>query len=703
MPSIITGYEYDIFISYRQNDNRSGWVTEFVAALQEELAAAIKDSVSVYFDTNPNDGLLETHLIDKSLENKLKCLIFIPVISQTYCDPKSFAWQNEFIAFNKASHNDSIGGSIKLSNGNVSGRMLPVKIHDLDIADISLLESELGGPIRSVEFIFRSPGVNRSLKPDDLRSENLNHTYYRDQINKVANAVKEIIISLRFPDSHYKNIEEGRKDSIKSGKHSKKNKFKIAFWTLLMVLLAILGFFLAPVLSRNSTEQIDKSIAVLPFDNLSNDPDQEYFSDGMTEEILDHLYKIGDLRVTARTTSMKYKASKLSAREIALELGVFHILEGSVRKQGEKVKIVVKLIDSKNDILWLETYERNLNDILAIQSEVAQQVATKLKAKISPELEDRIDRISTTVPEAYDLYLRGLNKLQDFWLQFDIAHVDTAQNFFERAIELDPQFSMAYAQLGASWWHQGHWSRQPSPYMYHESIRNLRKAIDLDPLNGVAYANLAVVEHNWLWDKESARKSLETALTLMPNSEEVWSHLMTFFWVTGDCDKLRTQIPNFENRFKQAAWPTWKAGMLLCQGKVEEALASDPENMIANLVGGKLSKAKEISNPEKYNFSSISYMVYGLALVKGKQIDSAVLLLRKLEDLEKIRYVNPTIFAAIYKALGNDAQADKYIEKAFAVRDNMLHWIMLFGPYHDLKNDPKVKEIIARSWVPLKE
>ncbi len=101
MPSLIQGYEYDIFISYRQNDNRSGWVTEFVKNLQEELSATIKESISVYFDTNPDDGLLETHNVDKSLEGKLKCLIFIPIISQTYCDPKSFAWQHEFCAFNK--------------------------------------------------------------------------------------------------------------------------------------------------------------------------------------------------------------------------------------------------------------------------------------------------------------------------------------------------------------------------------------------------------------------------------------------------------------------------------------------------------------------------------------------------------------------------------------------------------------------------
>jgi hypothetical protein len=108
MASIIPGYEYDIFISYRHNDNRSGWVTEFVGALQQELAATLKEPVSVYFDTNPHDGILETHNVDKSLETKLNCLIFIPVISQTYCDSKSFAWQHEFITFNKVAKEDQL-------------------------------------------------------------------------------------------------------------------------------------------------------------------------------------------------------------------------------------------------------------------------------------------------------------------------------------------------------------------------------------------------------------------------------------------------------------------------------------------------------------------------------------------------------------------------------------------------------------------
>ena len=121
MPSLIPGYEYDIFISYRHKDNKyDGWVSEFVANLRKELEATFKEDISIYFDENPRDGLLETHHVDKSLEGKLKCLIFIPIISQTYCDPKSFVWNKEFLVFKKLAVEDQFGLKVKLVNGNVT-------------------------------------------------------------------------------------------------------------------------------------------------------------------------------------------------------------------------------------------------------------------------------------------------------------------------------------------------------------------------------------------------------------------------------------------------------------------------------------------------------------------------------------------------------------------------------------------------------
>lgn len=200
MSSLLPGYEYDIFISYRHNDNRSGWVTEFVKNLQEELATTSKDPVSVYYDSNPHDGLLETHNVDKSLEGKLKCLIFIPILSHTYCDPKSFAWNNEFLAFCKLAKADQLGLDVRLANKNVASRILPVQIHDLDEKDKRLFVNESGGPIRAIDFIFKTQGVNRPLTPHDNRADNLNRTLYRDQLNKTANAIEQLVQALASPE-----------------------------------------------------------------------------------------------------------------------------------------------------------------------------------------------------------------------------------------------------------------------------------------------------------------------------------------------------------------------------------------------------------------------------------------------------------------------------------------------------------------------
>ncbi len=223
MASILPGFEYDIFISYRQNDNKyDGWVTEFVNNLNKELEATLKDKVNVYFDANPHDGLLETHSVNHSLESKLKCLIFIPILSKTYCDPKGFAWNHEFLAFIDLAKQDQFGLNIRLASGNVSSRILPVRIHDLDPEDVKLAELHLG-VIRSVDFIYHSPGVNRSLRPwDDDVIKNTKQPFYRDQINKVANAIDEILRGMKLVER--KQIVEKSSPAVVEETNTDRNK-----------------------------------------------------------------------------------------------------------------------------------------------------------------------------------------------------------------------------------------------------------------------------------------------------------------------------------------------------------------------------------------------------------------------------------------------------------------------------------------------
>ena len=327
MLGIVPGYEYDIFISYRQKDNKyDGWVTEFVDNLKRELEATFKEDVSVYFDINPHDGLLETHDVNATLKEKLKCLVFIPVISQTYCDSKSFAWQYEFVAFNKMAKEDAFGRDIRLAGGNVASRILPVKIHELDQEDKSLLENELGGMLRSIDFIYKSAGVNRPLRAtEDHQQDNLNKTYYRDQINKVANAVKEIIGAIK-KSNQLDGTVSGKVINEKNVRGKKLNP-KIIIGSFLVLAIIVLGYFFIRGLSE-SPRPVEKTIAVLPFDNQSDKEGLLWFGDAMTDQIIQQLYKIREFTVRPRASIIQYKGTTKSPHEIGDELKVNYLIGG---------------------------------------------------------------------------------------------------------------------------------------------------------------------------------------------------------------------------------------------------------------------------------------------------------------------------------------------------------------------------------------
>jgi class 3 adenylate cyclase len=194
--SILPGFDYDIHVSYRFNDNKyDRWVTEFVERLSQELSATLKDKLSIFFDKNPEEQ--REHYGSGS--NEIKSLLFIPIISQTYCDVNSPVWKHEFQLFLEEIRKDSIGSQVKLPNGNLASRVILTKIHDIDKEDVRLLEAELSGSLRSIDFFYREDGVNRPLLPtDDEKNPSPLRPLYRNQINKLANTIKEIISAIKL-------------------------------------------------------------------------------------------------------------------------------------------------------------------------------------------------------------------------------------------------------------------------------------------------------------------------------------------------------------------------------------------------------------------------------------------------------------------------------------------------------------------------
>lgn len=530
MSSIIPEYNYDIFISYRQKDNKGDkWVSEFVEALKTELEATFKEDVSIYFDENPHDRLQETHNVDKSLESKLKCLIFIPILSQTYCDPNSYAWQNEFLSFLKSVKNDRFGKDVKLRGGNVASRVLPIRIHDLEPEDVKLFEKETGSVLRSLDFVYKTAsGVNRPLQPEDDKNDNLNKTLYRDQINKVAGAIKEIIISIKkeiesaVQGKNEKRVEEVQSsDSIEKGSKRRitPQSRKWLLFTLPLLLVTVVVILIYSVLNYSKQSQkltdLDKSIAVLPFVNDSPDKENDYVCNGMMEEILNQLQKISDLRVKSRTSSEKYRNSGKDIREIGKELNVSMIMEGSVRKIGDDLRIYTQLINAKTgDHLWSEVYDgKYTTDILSFLPQVARRVANSLNVVITPKEEKIIATASTSNMQVYDLKLKADEMIRQWQRTYDSIYLKSALNLINQSLNLEPGNSDALRSKG---WLFREASNFDSALFY------IRKVISLDPDNPLNNGNIGLT-FAFGNKPDSALKYL--SLSVERNPDEPWINL----------------------------------------------------------------------------------------------------------------------------------------------------------------------------------
>ena len=288
----------------------------------------------------------------------------------------------------------------------------------------------------------------------------------------------------------------------------------VALFTLVMIALAL---WLLPAISHRTTAVPPmRSIAVLPLDNLSGDPSQEYFVDGMTDELITDLAKVGALRVTSRTSVMRYKGTKKSLPEIARELNVEGIVEGSVTRSGNRVRVTAQLLHAPEDQhLWAETYERDLGDVLKLQSEVAQAIAQQVRAQLTPQQQDRLGSVRQVNPEAYDAYLRGRYYLTN---QFTTAQpLNRAKGYFEESIRKDPNFALAYSGLADSYAFLAYFRQVPPESAYQSATDALRKASALDDSIGEIHDTRAVLSWRYKWDLDTAEQEFNRAIALAPS------------------------------------------------------------------------------------------------------------------------------------------------------------------------------------------
>lgn len=568
MPSIHPDFEYDIFISYRQKDNkRDAWVTEFVASLKAELDATLKNPVSIYFDENPHDGLLETHQVDASLSRKLKCIVFIPIVSQTYCDPSSFAWQHELLPFIRMASEDSLGINITLANGNVASRVLPIQIHDLDAGDRLAIESALSGPLRAIPFIYAAPGVNRPLRVNEEHPENnKNKASYRDQINKVANALKEIgtAVLQREKSASGDDVDatlhsDNQTNSQQRSGTSPWGKVNIAAAVLLLIVIA--GYYMfrsGPVLDASRA-----SVGVIPFRNNTGDASMNHYGVGIASEVSTQLglTKQFDF-ISSLQATIQYQQSDKSPETIGKELGVTHILTGMYQTAGDNIQVLVELVDVSGKVIWSIPYKTRYKDIFELQASIADRVMDKFAVKNVDEIP-----VSTANLEAYAHTMKGLeislksNLPQDRML---------AISEYQQAIALDSSFIEPWWGIIADYCYY-YFNREEDmnitlemiqPYMeyvkdnfpddwkkksvmgtyeywaldhYQKGLDLFLEALEDAPHDGGNHAMVAAIYRRQL-ELDKALDHISVSLKQNPGGVIFWNELVVLMMINGDYD-----------------------------------------------------------------------------------------------------------------------------------------------------------------------
>jgi TolB-like protein/Tfp pilus assembly protein PilF len=475
---------------------------------------------------------------------------------------------------------------------------------------------------------------------------------------------------------------------------------------ILLILLIVGGFSLF----TGRREAID-SIAVLPLENLSGDPEQEYFADGITEALIFELTKISALRrVISRTSVMRYKGARKIMPEIARELNVSAVVEGSVLLVGEKVRITAKLIEAETDRnIWAESYKRNLSDIMSLQRELARTIAQEIKIVLTPEEETHLKRSSVVYPEAYQLYLKG----RFFWNRRTGEDLKKASEYFQQAIEKDPNYALAYVGLADCYNLLTFYSNIPPKESFPKARVAVKKALDIDETLAEAHNSLAYLKIRFDWDFAGAEREFKRAIELNPNYATAHFWYSEFLMALSRFDEAFNEIKRaleldpvsliINSELGLAYYIVRKPDQAVVQ--LRKTLQMDPNFAPTHLYLGmtytymkkfpeaiaELKKANELS----YG-STISLTELGTAYALAGKHDKARKILEELETLSKEHYVSSFWMALLNASLGENDKAFELLERAYEERYEILVHLKV-APYVDLlRSDPRFNALLKK-------
>jgi serine/threonine protein kinase/tetratricopeptide (TPR) repeat protein len=454
-----------------------------------------------------------------------------------------------------------------------------------------------------------------------------------------------------------------------------------------------------------------RSLAVLPLENLSHDPDQEYFADGMTETLITNLSKIDTLRVVSRTSAMQYKGTKKSLPEIAKELNVDGVVEGSVMRSGTRVRITTQLLQARTDRhVWADTYDRDLGDVLRLQSEVAQAVAQQVRIQLTPEQQARFRSAPAVNPGAYEAFLKG-SSYRPAGTQVAIKQ---AQGYFEEAIREDPNFALAYVGLADCYLDLGAYRWMPPQEAYRHASEAVHKALELDPTLGEAYSTLGYLDWQYGWDWQAAERELRHSVELSPNYVEGHLSLIWYLAWSGRSNEALAEVqkilrldPTFPFTFLQ------QSGIAYHQrdykGLVEAAeksVVTEPGawfNHYYVAVGyeglghpeqavSEYQRAVDLSQRDSDTMAGLAHAY----AATGKRAE-AEKILSELQRQSKVTYVSPYMIAVIYAGLGQKDKAFEFLEKAYQERSPDIAYFLRADLRLDtLRPDPRFQDLLRR-------
>ncbi len=479
-------------------------------------------------------------------------------------------------------------------------------------------------------------------------------------------------------------------------------------------------WLLSALLRPTSATPRIRSIAVLPLENLSGDPSQDYFADAMTDELITNLAKVGALRVTSRTTVTLYKHTSKSLPEIARELNVDGIVEGSVVRSGQRLRITAQLIRASADQhLWAETYERDLGDALTLQSDVAGAIAQQVRAELTSDRQAQSYSLRPVDPQAYDAYLKGSYYLYNSQITVP-GPLNQAKTYFEEAIRKDPNFSPAYSGLANSYvflvfFGQG---QIPAEEGFKRAKDADRKALELDPENAEAYDVLGQLAWHADFDWSAADRAFSKSLALSPSYSCAHEDRAMFLAFMGrsaealaEVEKSK-QVDPLATGVELAVYFQLRDWSRLVENGIREA-ASNPSdwtvhaNLAAGFEGiGKLpeaiaeyQKASDLSNG---SLDVIASLGHAYAVIGNRA--EAEKILRALEQKSKKGQASPYLAATIYAGLGNKEKALELIEQAYREKSLDIAWSVKPDLRTDsLRSDPRFQNLLRRVGLPSRE